>query len=94
MQFADTDIELFWDNPRLHLPRKVPPDVRKALYRKLQMLDAASDLRDLRIPPGNKLEALKGKLSGKHSIRVNDQWRLCFKWENDEATEVEFLDYH
>ena len=77
------------------LPRHViPPALRKALYRKLQMLDAAYALTDLCAPPGNRLEQLQGDRLGQYSIRVNDRWRLCFLWENGEATEVEFCDYH
>lgn len=94
MQFTDSDIKLFWGDPGLHPPRRVPPELRKSLYRKLQMLDAASDLADLRSPPGNRLEALKGKRQEQHSIRVNDRWRLCFTWENGETRGVEFCDYH
>lgn len=75
-------------------PRRVGPDLIKAVRRKLAMLDAATRLEDLRMPPGNKLEALTGDRSGYHSIRVNDQWRLVFKWEADGPHEVEFVDYH
>ena len=92
MKFKDSDIAEFWsdgNNP----PRRVPPDMRKTLFRKLQMLDAAHVLNDLRVPPGNRLEKLKGDREGQHSIRVNDQWRLCFSW-NDEAEGVELNDYH
>lgn len=94
MQIEDKDIALFWEDPKAHAPRRVPPEVRKALYRKLQLLDAACTLDDLRIPPGNRLEALKGKRSGQYSIRVNGQYRLCFTWASDEARGVEFVDYH
>ena len=62
--------------------------------RKLAMLDAAASLEFLRTPPGNRLEALKGKRAGQHSIRVNDQWRLCFRWTGNDATDVEIVDYH
>lgn len=58
------------------------------------MLNAAQELRDLRVPPGNRLESLKGDLRGKHSIRINDQWRIVFRWRNGEAHEVEINDYH
>ena len=58
------------------------------------MIDAASDLNSLRVPPGNRLEALKGERSGQHSIRVNDQWRICFEWQNGNARDVEIVDYH
>ena len=94
MRFADEDIALFWSNPTLILPRRVPPQLRRTLYRKLQILDAAHVLNDLRVPPGNRLEKLKGARAGQYSIRVNDQWRLCFSWYNGEAIGVEFCDYH
>ena len=63
-------------------------------YRKLLMLDAAETLADLRVPPGNRLEALKGDRAGQHSIRVNDQWRICFTWTPAGAADVEITDYH
>ncbi len=62
--------------------------------RKLDMLDAAKSLNDLRSPPGNRLEALVGDRSGQHSIRINDQWRICFRWDEDAPTDVEIVDYH
>ena len=92
MRFKDKDIEAFWEGASL--PRRVPPTCRKALFRKLQMLEAARDLADLRIPPGNRLEKLSGHRAGQYSIRVNQQWRLCFTWSGNEALEVEFCDYH
>lgn len=64
------------------------------MLRKLVQLDAAERLEDLRIPPGNRLEALKGDRKGQHSIRVNDQWRVCFRWDDGDAYEVEIVDYH
>jgi proteic killer suppression protein len=94
MRFKDKDIEAFWNDPVSNTPTRVPPDVRKMLYRKLQMLEAVSTINDLRIPPGNRLEKLKGSGRGQFSIRVNDQWRLCFVWDGLEAREVEFDDYH
>ena len=63
-------------------------------YRKLLMLDAAETLADLRVPPGNRLEALKGDRAGQHSIRVNDQWRICFTWTMAGAADVQITDYH
>lgn len=62
--------------------------------RKLRQLDAAVELRDLASPPGNHLEALRGDLKGRHSIRINDQWRVCFVWQNGDAFDVEIVDYH
>ena len=94
MRFKDKDIERFWDDPVRQRPRQVPPNVVKQLYRKLQILDAAHELMDLRVPPGNRLEALRGDRAGQYSIRVNDQWRLCFIWTKEGPEEVEFCDYH
>lgn len=74
--------------------RRVPADVRRNAQRKLAQLDAAIRLDDLRSPPGNRLEALAGELKGFFSIRVNEQWRLVFRWESDGAYDVEFTDYH
>jgi proteic killer suppression protein len=64
------------------------------MQRKLKLLDAATKLEELRVPPGNRLEALKGSRKGQHSIRVNDQWRVCFCWKPDGPHEVEIIDYH
>ncbi len=64
------------------------------MLRKLVALDAAEELEDLRVPPGNRLERLKGRRSGQYSIRVNDQWRICFTWKDGDATDVEIVDYH
>lgn len=94
MRFKDKDIESFWNDPNTNQPRRIPVDCRKILYRKLQMLDAAHDLRDLQIPPNNRLEKLQGNRKGQHSIRVNDQWRLRFVWTAKGAEGVEFCDYH
>lgn len=73
--------------------RRLPSDIRSAAIRKLDMLNAARELGDLRAPPGNRLEALKGGLHGSHSIRVNDQWRIVFRWEAGDAYDVEIIDY-
>lgn len=94
MEFKDRDIGSFWENPQNNIPNRVPPSLRKVLYRKLQMLDAACDVSDLRVPPGNCLEKLKGDRMGQWSIRVNQQWRICFTWVNHKAERVEFNDYH
>jgi proteic killer suppression protein len=69
-------------------------NIRAVAERKLAMLDAATELRDLRSPPGNRLEALIGDRAGQHSIRINGQWRICFVWTDDGPTEVEIVDYH
>lgn len=74
--------------------RKLPRDIQDRALRKLRQLDAAATLDDLRNPPGNNLEVLKGNRKGQMSIRVNDQWRVCFRWEDGEATEAEIVDYH
>lgn len=75
-------------------PKGFPSDIVPAARRKLAMLHAAADLIDLRSPPGNKLETLNGDRAGQHSIRVNDQFRVCFIWRDGEAYEVEVVDYH
>lgn len=79
-----------------HYPKTYPAGLGRALMRKLQMLKAAHELHDLKVPPGNRLEPLKGDLKGHWSIRVNQQWRLVFQWDDDnkEATDVYFDDYH
>ena len=74
--------------------RSIPRDVWKTAQRKLDYLDGAAALSDLRIPPGNRLEALKGNLDGKHSIRINDQYRIIFRYRDGNAHEVEIIDYH
>jgi proteic killer suppression protein len=74
--------------------RRLPPDVQRRAHRKLLLLDAAEVLDDLRVPPGNRLERLSGGRAGQHSIRVNDQWRVCFRWQRGNAHDVEITDYH
>ena len=74
--------------------RKLPPDIQRQAQRKLYLLDAAVSLDDLRIPPGNRLEALAGDRKGQHSIRINEQWRICFRWRDNDAYNVEIADYH
>ncbi|MBO1040117.1 Killer protein [Ochrobactrum sp. MYb15] len=71
-----------------------PADLLKSAIRKLTMIDSAVKLDDLRSPPGNRLEALKGNREGQHSIRINDQWRICFVWTDAGAEQVEIVDYH
>ncbi len=88
--FRDKEVEaLFLDNvvPRFR-------NIERVARRKLLYLNAAKRLEDLRMPPGNQLEALKGDRKGQHSIRVNDQWRICFTWHEGEAVNVEIVDYH
>jgi toxin HigB-1 len=77
-----------------HRVRRFPPAIKHPAIRKLDMLNAADRLNDLREPPGNRLELLKGELSGYHSIRVNDQWRIVFRWEENNAHRVSLTDYH
>ena len=74
--------------------RRLPANLQNVARRKLRMLDMAANLMDLRSPPGNRLEALKGDRKGRHSIRINDQWRVCFVWRDGAAHEVEIVDYH
>lgn len=74
--------------------RKLPHDLQRIAARKLKMIGDAVELRDLRAPPANRLEALKGECKGQYSIRVNDQWRICFRWKNGNASDVEIVDYH
>lgn len=88
--FADKKTEALFRDERV----KEFQGIARAAKRKLEMLDAASRLDDLKVPPGNRLEALSGDLSGFHSIRINDQWRLIFVWRDDGAYEVEIVDYH
>ena len=84
---------LFLDRPSKET-RRFPPDLKRAARRKLLYLHDAAELTDLRVPPGNRLEALKGNLSGYHSIRINDRWRIVFRWQNGNALDVRVLDYH
>jgi len=72
----------------------LPQNIQLIARKKLVILDAAPELNDLRIPPGNQLEALKGDRKGQHSIRINNQWRICFKWSAEDAYNVEITDYH
>ena len=74
--------------------RSFPPDIQRVALRKLAQLHAVTELNHLSVPPGNRLEALKGNRKGQHSIRINDQWRLCFVWKTDGPHEVEIVDYH
>jgi proteic killer suppression protein len=76
------------------LSRRFPPDIQRTARRKLLQLHAAVSVRDMSVPPGNRLEQLKGKRAGQYSVRVNDQWRICFRWQGSDAREVEIVDYH
>lgn len=74
--------------------RRIPADLRRSALRKLQLVNRAADLNDLRVPPGNHLEALSGDLDGFHSIRINQQWRIIFRWVDGDAFDVQIIDYH
>ena len=74
--------------------RQFPPELRRPARRKLQYLHEATDLKDLQAPPGNRLEALKGTLKGFYSVRINDQWRIVFRWKNGSTYDVQIIDYH
>ena len=89
--FADRYTERLFNREAV---RRFPADLLQTMLRKLVALDAAEALEDLRVPPGNRLEKLKGRRSGQYSIRINDQWRICFGWRDDDAHEVEIVDYH
>lgn len=89
--FADLETEKLWQG---RTARRIPPSIRNRALMKLQLIDAAVELAFLKVPPGNRLEALKGDRAGQHSIRINDQWRLCFIWQDGAAHEVEIVDYH
>lgn len=94
LSFADKTTEDTYDGVDSRAARRIPQSVWAVARRKLDMLNAASDLRDLRIPPANRLEAVKGKWSGYHSIRINDQYRIVFRWSNGHANDVLITDYH
>ncbi|MFB2557023.1 type II toxin-antitoxin system RelE/ParE family toxin [Herbiconiux liangxiaofengii] len=89
--FVDTNTERVWN--RQHV-RRFGTDLQRMANRKLLILDAAEDLNELRIPPGNRLEKLSGDREGQHSIRINDQWRICFVWTPTGPAGVEIVDYH
>jgi proteic killer suppression protein len=89
--FRDREIEAIWQGRR---SRRLPQAIQAVARRKLRMLNNAQSLDDLRVPPANRLEALKGKRKGQHSIRINDQWRICFVWAEGNARQVEIVDYH
>ena len=89
--FRDAETEKVFNR---RFSRRLPNDIQAAALRKLRMLANAHDVSDLRSPPGNRLERLAGDRSGQYSIRINDQWRVCFVWEGGDAHEVEICDYH
>lgn len=89
--FSDKETEKVW---RGTVSRRLPISIQDVARRKLRMLNAAPRLDDLRIPPVNRLETLKHDRKGQHSIRINDQWRICFRWIDGNAADVEIVDYH
>jgi toxin HigB-1 len=89
--WADAEAEKLF---KLQRSKRLPADLQRIALRKLLMLDAAVSLEDLTIPPANRLEKLKGDRAGQWSIRINDQWRVCFSWKNGSAYDVEIVDYH
>ena len=89
--FGDAETELIWSG---HRSRKLPPDIQPVALRKLRMLNQATVLSDLAVPPGNRLEALRGDHSGRHSIRINQQWRIVFTWGEGGPVNVSIVDYH
>ncbi len=89
--FADTETEKLWRRER---SKRIPHDIHRRALRKLTYLHSASTLDDLRRPPGNRLEKLRGDRKGQHSIRINRQWRICFRWMGNDAYDVEIVDYH
>lgn len=89
--FKDKETEKVF---RRRFSSRLPNDIQKIAFRKLRYLDAAEDLNDLRVPPANRLEKLSGDCQGQWSIRINDQWRICFEWQDGQASGVEITDYH
>ncbi|HZB88292.1 MAG TPA: type II toxin-antitoxin system RelE/ParE family toxin [Terracidiphilus sp.] len=89
--FKDADTQLLWETGRSH---RIPANLRVTALKKLAILHWATNLIDVAVPPGNRLEALKGNRRGQHGIRINDQYRLCFVWRNGDAHDVEIVDYH
>jgi toxin HigB-1 len=89
--FVDPETALIWSGRR---SRRLSSDMQATALRKLRILNQARVLNDLRIPPGNRLEALKGERAGQHSIRINDQWRICFVWREGGPANVQIVDYH
>jgi proteic killer suppression protein len=89
--FADKETERVWQQ---QYSKKLPRQIQARALRKLIMIARSRSLYDLRLPPSNELEALKGDRKGQHSVRINRQWRICFKWRGDDASQVSIVDYH
>jgi proteic killer suppression protein len=88
--FRDRETERIWSGER---SRRSPPEIQDAALRKLRIMNQARRLDDLRVPPGNRLEALSGDRRGQHSVRINQQWRICFRWSDGHCEDVEICDY-
>ena len=91
ISFGSKNTEKIWEGERI---KRIPIEIQQIGRRKLRILNNSQSILDLRIPPSNRLEKLSGKLSEFYSIRINDQWRIIFKWENNHASKVEIIDYH
>lgn len=91
LSFGSKDTQKIWDGERV---KKIPNAIQEVSRRKLRMLNNSQDLMDLQIPPSNKLEKLKGNLKDFYSIRINDRWRIIFKWDSGSSSDVEIIDYH
>lgn len=89
--FRDKDTEAIWHR---RFVKKLSPELSRLTYNKLVLINAAESINDLRVPPGNRLEKLSGNRAGQYSVRVNDQWRICFTWSASGAGKVELVDYH
>lgn len=92
--FGNTLAEDLFEDKNSKATKAFPPELRRAARRKLQYVHEAADLRDLKTPPGNRLEGVKGDFRGLHSIRINDQWRVVFRWSGGNAFDVQIVDYH
>jgi proteic killer suppression protein len=91
VSFKDSETEKIYSLVR---SRRLPSDIQQIALRKLRMINNARTINDLRVPPANRLEKLKGNRAGQYSVRINDQWRICFDWQDDNAYNVEIVDYH
>ena len=89
--FRDRETERIWNG---EFSRRLPQEIQEVARRKLRMINNARIIADLRVPPANRLEALKGDRTGQYSIRINDRWRICFRFANGQASDVEIVDYH
>lgn len=90
-EFGDKETEKIWNGIQ---SKKLPSEIQNSARRKLRMINNSQDIKDLRIPPANRLEKLKGDLEDYYSIRINNQWRIIFQWKNDDAYKIKIVDYH